>query len=537
MNNQVSLYESMLESAPIGTVAYDEKGQCYFANNVAAEIIGAQNKALILQQNYHHIPSWKTSGIYEIVLKALKTNETLRHTVFTKSTFGREIWLDFIAKSFETSDGKHLIIMINDISEIKKNEFDFAEKNKLLSSVQYLYQNRNQCHDYFELSKLCLDCAIQLTQSKFGFIGEMNNFNKFDTTGMANPAWQECHISETEQLPLIKNMKISGIWGHVLQTGKPLLLNKPHEHSASSGLPVGHPELTSFLGYPLIRNDLVFGMIALANNETGYNQRDLDNLEILSNAIIDVLSNKNSQLLTQKYIQEIEKSNKKLDEFAYISSHDLKEPLRAISNYSLFLQEDYTDLLDAEGKRFIKTIVNNTKRMDALLNTLLRYSRLGRTNLHVQKTNINSVLMDIIENYQDEKHIQIIIDSPLPEILCDKTFVDEIFTNLISNALKYNIKDKKVIHIGYIPETLAMPHIFYVKDNGIGIDPKDHENVFQIFKRLHSRDEFQGGTGAGLTITRKMVEAHKGKIWLESMPEKGATFYFYFGVLDETTIK
>jgi len=529
IKNKLALYDSILESAPIGIAAYDENGQCYLANDVAAEMVGAQNKEVVLKQNYHKIPSWKKSGIYDVALKALKTNETSRHIKHIKSSFDKEIWLDFIANSFETPEGKHLVIMINDISEIKKNENDLVERNKLLSSVQYLYQNRNKCHDYYELSKLCLDCSIQLTQSKFGFIGELNQ-NRFDTTGMANPGWTECYITENEQVPLVKNMKITGIWGHVLKTGKPLLLNKPSEHPAYTGIPAGHPELTSFLGYPLSRNNDVFGMIALANKENGYRQKDLDNLEILSNAIIEILFNMNSRLLTQKYIQEIEESNKKLDEFAYIASHDLKEPLRAISNYSLFLQEDYTDILDAEGKRFIKTIVNNTKRMDTLLNTLLRYSRVGRKNLNVQQTDMNKLLMNILPNYQDEKNIEIIIDRLLPEVDCDQTFVEEIFFNLISNALKYNINDIKVIHIGYTPETLAMPPIFYVKDNGIGIDPKDHENVFKIFKRLHGRDEFQGGTGAGLTIAKKMVEAHNGKIWLESLPEKGSTFYFYLGV-------
>jgi len=537
MKNKLAIFETILESAPIGTAVYDENGQCYFANDVAAEMIGAQDKEVVLEQNYHKISSWKTSGIYDLVLTALKTNEASRHTKFVKSTFGKNIWLDFILKSFDTSSGKHLILMINDISTLKQNEHELIERTQLLNSVKSLYENKNNCHDYYDVSQLCLNASIGITQSKLGFIGEINNRNKFDTTGMTNPGWKHCQMSTEEQFPLIKDMDIAGIWGHVLKTGKPLLLNQPHDHPSSTGLPAGHPELKSFLGYPLFRNNSVFGMIALANKDDGYCQKDIDNLDILSNAIIEILFNMNSKFLTQKYIQEIEESNQKLDEFAYICSHDLKEPLRAISNYSLFLKEDYADKLDAEGKRFIETIVNNTKRMDTLISTLLRYSRIGRTNLVIQKTNIHDLLMNIIEHYQSEQDIEIIIDKPLPEINCDRTFMEEILLNLISNALKYNEKAIKIINIGYIQEKLSMPNIIYIKDNGIGIDPTDHENIFKIFKRLHGRDEFQGGTGAGLTITKKMVEAHQGKIWLESLPGNGSTFYFYLGVKDEITSK
>jgi two-component system, chemotaxis family, sensor kinase Cph1 len=230
---------------------------------------------------------------------------------------------------------------------------------------------------------------------------------------------------------------------------------------------------------------------------------------------------------------ELERSNSELDAFAYVASHDLKEPLRGIHNYSNFLMEDYADVLHEDGIAKLQTLVRLTQRMEDLINSLLHYSRLGRTELSRQSINLNDLVRQAIDTLAISlpQQIEFRLPRPLPTIGCDRTQVNELFTNLISNAIKYNDKTEKWVEIGFIESETGNPknpifYTFYVRDNGIGIPPQHLERVFQIFKRLHAQDAYGGGTGAGLTIVQKIVARHEGKIWIKSTPGEGSTFYF-----------
>ena len=223
---------------------------------------------------------------------------------------------------------------------------------------------------------------------------------------------------------------------------------------------------------------------------------------------------------------ELARSNQELDDFAYITSHDLKEPLRGIANYSNFVIEDAGDKLDDDGRAKLQTIRRLTEHMETLLSTLLHFSRVGRTELAIQDTNLNVVLSEILESLQvrlQELNVEVRIPQPLPTVCCDRVRVGEVFRNLITNAMKYNDKPHKWIEIGYRNESCIL---FFVQDNGIGIPVQHRESIFRIFKRLHARDKFGGGTGAGLTIVKKIVERHGGRIWVESTVGEGTTFNF-----------
>lgn len=230
----------------------------------------------------------------------------------------------------------------------------------------------------------------------------------------------------------------------------------------------------------------------------------------------------------------LEQSNDELRSFAYVASHDLKEPLRGIHNYSHFLLEDYEDKLDDEGKSRLNTLIRLTQRMEALLESLLYYSRVGRDALKLREVDSAAEVRDalaILQPRLEEKGFEVRVPRSLPPVLADPARVGEIWMNLLTNAIKYNDKTRKWIEIGY--EMVATPNapqkaqpVFYVRDNGIGIAKHQYETVFQIFRRLHGRDEFDGGMGAGLTIVKKIVERHEGRLWMESEPGAGTTFYF-----------
>lgn len=245
----------------------------------------------------------------------------------------------------------------------------------------------------------------------------------------------------------------------------------------------------------------------------------------LRNAIIGVVLRKVDELAQLN--RELERSNHELDAFAYIASHDLKEPLRGIHNYSNFLIEDYGEILNEAGKDKLKTLIRLTQRMEDLIDSLLHFSRLGRVDLSMQRTDLNSVVqrsLELLSVRIEESQVEIRIPRPLPIVYCDRVQIEEVFNNLIANAIKYNDKDQKWIEIGYIDNTESIT--LYVQDNGIGIKEKHFESIFRIFKRLHGPNKYGGGTGAGLTIAKKIVERHNGIIWVESTYGKGSTFYF-----------
>ncbi|WP_036483780.1 ATP-binding protein [Myxosarcina sp. GI1] len=261
----------------------------------------------------------------------------------------------------------------------------------------------------------------------------------------------------------------------------------------------------------------------------------------LRSSIVSIILRKADEL--SQVNRELARSNTELDSFAYIASHDLKEPLRGIYNYSSFLIEDYGDTLDEEGIDKLNTLMRLTHRMENLIDSLLQYSRLGRTELQIRSVNLNVLVagvLDLLKISKRDKQVEFNIPRPLPTVNCDRTQVSELFTNLISNGIKYNKNTKKIIEIGYLDEDDAivsekmqeysnrfeLPTIFYVRDNGIGIREKHLDTIFRIFKRLHGQNKYGGGTGAGLTITKKIVERHGGEIWVKSVYEKGSTFYF-----------
>ncbi len=219
--------------------------------------------------------------------------------------------------------------------------------------------------------------------------------------------------------------------------------------------------------------------------------------------------------------------NKSLDEFTYIAAHDLKEPLRGIHNYASFLKEDCAAQLDETGNQYIDSIQRLSERLSTLIDSLMIYSRLGVEELIKSSVDVDAVIDAVAEDLNrlwTKEGIELRRNGLLGTVHGDAARIGEVFQNLISNAAKYNDKPSRWIGVGC--DRSATPPIFYVRDNGIGIAPQHHENVFRIFKRLHEQNKYGGGTGAGLTIVRKIIERYGGHIWLESVPGEGTVFYF-----------
>ncbi|MGA1870503.1 MAG: ATP-binding protein [bacterium] len=229
--------------------------------------------------------------------------------------------------------------------------------------------------------------------------------------------------------------------------------------------------------------------------------------------------------LIQKTL-ELQRSNKELEQFAYVASHDLQEPLRKIVGFTELIKERYKGKLDAEADEYIMYTVDGAMRMQGLINDLLNYSRVGRGNFPLENRNIEEILDEALANLErtiKESGAKITHNS-LPVLRVNASRMRQVFQNLISNAIKFSKKEEiPYVHISV--EKKEEMWTFAVRDNGIGIDPQYAERIFQIFQRLHTRAEYSG-SGIGLAICKKIVELHEGKIWMESKQGEGATFYF-----------
>jgi signal transduction histidine kinase len=227
----------------------------------------------------------------------------------------------------------------------------------------------------------------------------------------------------------------------------------------------------------------------------------------------------------EKVAAELARSNADLEQFAFIASHDLKEPLRMVRSYVQLLERRYADKLDPEAHEFIDFACSGARRMGQLIDALLRYSRIGREPTPIGRVDCNEVVDGILGNLASPIHERgtIIHREELPAVDSDPSQIGQLFQNLIGNAIKFNDNPKPEVWIGAEPDGPFWR--FHVRDNGIGIANRDAERIFVIFQRLH-RDDRYPGTGIGLSICKKIVERHHGRIWVESEPGRGSTFYF-----------
>ncbi len=240
----------------------------------------------------------------------------------------------------------------------------------------------------------------------------------------------------------------------------------------------------------------------------------------------DITERKRAQAVLKAAYDELARSNAELQQFAYVASHDLQEPLRMIGSYTQLLERRYGDRLDRDAREFMNFIVDGATRMKQLIEDLLAYSRVGTRGKELRPVQAQAVLDKVLVNLRAavESSGAAITHDSLPEVNADDTQLVQLLQNLIGNAIKFR-KEEEPPRIRVGVEDAGGEWCFSVADNGIGIEPQYFERIFLVFQRLHTRDEYPG-TGIGLAICKKVVERHGGRIWVESAPGKGSKFYF-----------
>lgn len=241
--------------------------------------------------------------------------------------------------------------------------------------------------------------------------------------------------------------------------------------------------------------------------------------------LMDVTQRVEAQVAMDRVLAELHRSNRELEQFAYMVSHDLQEPLRMVASYTQLLARRYREALDDNGREFIQYAVDGARRMQQFIQDLLQYSRVGTHGRPFERLSVGEVVQRALDNLRfaiEEKRAEVAVDR-MPELDADPVQLTQLFQNLIGNALKFS--GPGPLRIGIAAAKTEGKWEFVVRDNGLDIDPKDFERIFVIFQRLHVRQEYEG-TGIGLAICKRIVERHGGRIWVESAPGQGSAFHF-----------
>lgn len=279
--------------------------------------------------------------------------------------------------------------------------------------------------------------------------------------------------------------------------------------------------------------NFVVNLDDVSHDEIGEVSRAMNSMAEKLAEVTAELERKNKSLsenlsVTNRQKLDLEKVNKELDRFVHTVSHDIKAPLTGIIGYGNYLDNKYANVFDPRGARSVQGIIRGAERLNQLINDLLELTRISRVKNPYEKVAIGALIQSVLERLEfniNKYNVEIVITPNLPEIICDRIKMGEVFLNLLSNAIKFSSKNSRFpkIEMGFIEQRNA--YEFFVKDNGIGIAKEDQEQVFGMFKRLNSASEYEG-TGAGLAIVKEIISDHRGRIWVESELGKGTEFHF-----------
>ena len=254
-------------------------------------------------------------------------------------------------------------------------------------------------------------------------------------------------------------------------------------------------------------------------------QRTEELREANAHLAVELEERRQAEYRLAQYASDLSRSNAELEQFAYVASHDLQEPLRMVASFTQLLAKRYRDKLDQDAADFINFAVDGATRMQTLINDLLAYSRVGTRGKPFRPTDSEAVFQMAVHNLTETitQNNAVISHDPLPTISGDEVQLIQLFQNLIGNAVKFHGRRKPQVHISAKRQDAEW--VFAIRDNGIGMESDQQERIFSIFQRLHHRSEYPG-TGIGLAICKKIVERHGGRIWVESEVGQGSTFYF-----------
>jgi len=555
LRSSEDLLRATLESTADGILVIDEKGHLSHMNNRFAKIWDIPEE-LVQQRNdqklFEHLgcrlddpsafleklqaacPADQDSSDI-LYLKEGKVLETYSLPLIREGRFAGRVWS--FRDVTERKQAEEALRKAHDELEVRVEErtAELAQANKVLESE--IAERKTEEETLDKVNKCFLSFGPNPDE----------NINKIvETAGLILKG--TCALYNKEEGPLLctiggwnipedfkqKDNKEGHICYDIISNNKdePFAINDLDETLYAKTDPnVIRYNLKTYVGCAVKVHGKAIGSLCVVfqTNRT-FNSSELKIFYILAEALgveeerkkaEDVLEKLNTDL--ESTVRELMRTNKELQEFAYITAHDLKTPLRGIGTLAEWLSTDYADKFDEQGQKQVKMLAERAKRADKLVDSILQYSSAGQLREEQEQMDLNTVLPEIIHEIDPPENIEIIIENKLPVLMSRKTHIRQIFHNLLSNAVKHMDKEKGRINVGCIEEEGFWK--FSIADNGPGIDQKYFKKIFKIFQMLSPTDETES-TGIGLSIAKKIVKMNAGRIWVESNPGEGSTFFF-----------
>ncbi len=460
---------------------------------------------------------WKNPGkqSYEIGL-ALRDGR-VRHTIYYKATYTR-------------ADGEvaGLIGTIVDITERKQAEQREAIEHAITRFLDTSDSLGAAIRGIMQVMCERLDWACA---ARWSLDEAQNRLHCIETWSIDDPAIRE-FLATSRRETFVPGK--SGMIRRVLATGQSVWIDDVSEKSDFQRGPLATAAgLRGAFALPVLMGERVLGAIEFFSRDARHPDKWLLQVTVAIGSQIGQLMARRAaedearaahDELEVK-VRELARSNEELQQFAYVASHDLQEPLRMVSSYTQLLGRRYGDRLDGDAKDFMEFIVDGAARMKQLIEDLLAFSRVGTRGREFQEVASASALAKALVNLRgaQEGSGATVTHGEMPVVVADSGQLAQLFQNLVGNAMKFRGESPPRIHVE--GEAREQVWVFTVKDNGIGLDPQYSDRIFMMFQRLHNKDEYPG-TGIGLAICKKIVDRHGGRIWVESQPGQGCTFGF-----------
>lgn len=518
-------YRSLVETSPDGITLTDLNANILMCNQQTAEIHGYESVEEMI-------------GKKGIDLIAPEDHERARENTrkIIEKQRVRDLEYSLLKKDGSRFPGELSVSVITD-AEGKPKAFmgltrDITERKRMELTQRALQQIANAVYtteDLDELFKAIHKELGTILNTKNFFIALLNR----DSNTISFPYHKDERDPYVETLPIGKTLT-----GYVIRKDQPLLATRTQiKRMAKTGLIEllgAIPEI--WLGVPMRVRNKKIGALVVQNYEdaTAIDQSDLDILKFVSGQVGLSIERKRAEEQLKETLEELARSNAELEQFAHIASHDLQEPLQAVAMSIEIVAKRHKDKFDATANKFIKYAVDESNRMQMLVQDLLTYSRVGRGGIEFKPIDCLLVLDQTLDNLlvPIEQSDAKITHGPLPTVMGDPLQLTQVLQNLIDNAIKFRREEPPRIHVTATRK--GDEWVFAVSDNGMGFDPKHAEKIFAAFERLLDKTRYLG-TGIGLAICRKIVERHGGRIWAESKAGEGAIFYFTIPVMKGTS--
>ncbi len=518
-------------------IILSDHGRIMDCNEQFAQMVGGTRQEVIGGTIAQFVPPEDHQRVMENI--RARRESIVEHQMLRRD--GSRIMVEAHGRPGDPSSGSLRHTAVRDITGRKRREEQLQRLNRtlkaLMESSQAMLRAASETEYLSDVCKIITgDCGYAMV-----WIGFAEHDQEKSVRPVAYAGFEEGYL-ETLNLTWADTERGRGPTGTAIRTGKTcacanFLTDPSFAPWRQEAVRRGY---AASLVVPLLAEGKAFGAITLYSKQP--DPFTEDEVKLLTQLGDDVsycigtlrmraakaqadLERERAQAALQQTAEDLRRSNRDLEQFAYIASHDLQEPLRAVGGYVKLLQLRFPDKLDAKAQGYIAGAFDGATRMERLIGDLLAYSRVGTHGGAFLPADLGAALNQALRNLQTgiETARAIVTRDPMPILPVDGTQMMRLFQNLISNALKFQGESPPVIHVG--AERQAGRWVFSVRDNGIGIEPQYFEKLFHIFQRLHTRKDYPG-TGIGLAICKKIVERHGGTIWVESQPGHSSTFYF-----------